>query len=159
MIPITSKGERARELFLSGYNCAQSTAGAFAEEIGLGLDTVLKLAQPFGGGMGRMREVCGTFSGILFTVGQLFGDAVPGSDNKARVYIIVQELADRFKKEQGSLICRDILGLLGADTDPSRPEARTAEYYKKRPCANTCAIAASILESYLKEKEAASPKP
>jgi len=149
---MTPKGERAKELFMEGYNCSQSVAGAFAEEIGLPFETVMKLAQPFGGGMGRMREVCGTFSGMMFVVGQLYGDAAPKSDNKAKVYTIVQELAARFKEERGSLICREILGFAkNHETDPAHPSERNEEFYKKRPCAGVCAAAASILENYLKE--------
>lgn len=152
MTEITPKGERARELFLEGYTCAQSVAGAFAEEMGMPLDTVLRISMPFGGGMGRLREVCGTFSGIVLVVGQLYGDNIPKSPNKAKVYSIVQELAARFKAEYGTIICRELLGELAArDTDPSKPSERTDEYYKKRPCASVCAAAASILETYLAE--------
>lgn len=150
-IPTTPKGEKARELFVAGYNCSQSVAGAFAEEIGLPLDTVLKLAQPFGGGMGRMREVCGTFSGALFVIGQLYGDTDPKSDNKAKVYTIVQELAAEFRAAHGSLICREILGFMkNQETDPAHPSERNEEFYKKRPCAHVCAATASLLEAYLK---------
>jgi C_GCAxxG_C_C family probable redox protein len=153
MMEITKKGECALELFFEGYNCSQSVAGAFADEIGLPLETVLKLSQPFGGGMGRMREVCGTFSGAMFVVGQLWGDAEPKSENKARVYEIVQELAGQFKDEHGSIICREILGLIkGTETDPSHPSERNAEFYKKRPCARVCSETASLLERYINDK-------
>lgn len=152
MIKITQKGERARELFLEGYSCAQSVAGAFAEEMGMPLDTVLRISMPFGGGMGQLREVCGTFSGMVLVVGQLFGDSIPKSPNKGNVYSIVRELAVRFKAEYGTIICRELLGELAArDADPSKPSERTDEYYKKRPCAVVCAAAASILENYLTE--------
>ncbi len=154
MIEITKKGERARELFLAGYNCAQSVAGAFAEELGLPLEMVLKLSQPFGGGMGRLREVCGTFSGVLFVIGQLYGDSEPNSPNKARVYMKVQAIADRFRAEHGSLICREILGFAkDHETDPAHPSERTEEFYRKRPCARVCAVTASILEAYLEEQK------
>lgn len=153
MTEYTKKGERAQELFFAGYNCSQSVAGAFCEEMGLPLDMVLKLSQPFGGGMGRLREVCGTFSGVLFVIGQLYGDTDPKSDNKAKVYTMVQELAARFREEHGSLICREILGFAkNHETDPAHPSERNAEFYKKRPCARVCAAAASILEQYLGEK-------
>lgn len=152
MIEITKKGELALELFKQGYNCSQSVAGAFADEIGLPFETVIKLAQPFGGGMGRMREVCGTFSGMLFAVGQIYGDTDPKSDNKAKVYSIVQELAEQFKNEHGSIICREILGFQkGRETDPAHPSERNSEFYAKRPCAEVCAEAASLLEKYLAE--------
>ena len=148
-IPTTPKGEKARELFVAGYNCSQSVA----EEIGLPLDTVLKLAQPFGGGMGRMREVCGTFSGALFVIGQLYGDTDPKSDNKARVYTIVQELAAEFRAAHGSLICREILGFMkNQETDPAHPSERNEEFYKKRPCAEYVGMCARITEEIIMEK-------
>ena len=154
MITITEKGERAKELFVAGYNCSQAVAGAFAEDMGLPLETVLRLSQPFGGGMGRLREVCGTFSGILFVVGQLYGDSEPNSPNKAEVYKTVQTLAERFKAERGSIICREILGFMkNQETDPAHPSERTEEFYHKRPCAVVCAMAASLLEEYIKERE------
>lgn len=152
MINITEKGVRAKELFLSGYNCAQAVAGAFAEDMEMPLETVLRIAMPFGGGMGRLREVCGAFSGIVFVVGQLYGDAEPQSPNKAAVYAAVQSMSEKFKAEMGSIICREILGLdKDSGTDP-HPSKRTEEYYHKRPCAEVCALAASILEGYIKEK-------
>lgn len=152
---ITEKGEKARALFLSGYNCAQAVAGAFSEEMGLPSEAVLRMTMPFGGGMGRLREVCGAFSGIVFVVGQLWGDAEPQSPNKAAVYAVVQSMSDNFKAEMGSIICREILGLeKDSGTDP-HPSKRTEEYYHKRPCAEICALAASMLEEYIKEKSGA----
>ena len=149
---ITEKGEKARELFLSGYNCAQAVAGAFSEEMGLPSEAVLRMTMPFGGGMGRLREVCGAFSGIVFVVGQLYGDAEPQSPNKAAVYAVVQSMSEKFKAEMGSIICREILSLdKGSGTDP-HPSKRTEEYYHKRPCAEICALAASMLEEYINEK-------
>ncbi len=150
---ITPKGERAKELFLSGYNCAQSVAGAFADEIGLPLERVLRLSQPFGAGFGRLREVCGTFSGMMFVVGELYGDALPNSENKAKIYGRVQELSARFRAANGAFLCRDILGPEFADTNPSSPSARTLEYYLSRPCPMVCARAASILEVWLAEQK------
>lgn len=155
MITITDKGKRAEELFISGYNCSQSVAGAFAEEIGLPLDTVFKLAQPFGGGMGRLREVCGAFSGMLFVIGQLYGDSAPDSPNKAEIYKRVQVVAESFKAEHGSIVCREILELAkNQETDPANPSKRTDAFYKHRPCAFVCAAAASILEEYINEHPA-----
>lgn len=157
MTNITAKGERAKDLFVSGYNCAQSVAGAFADEMGLPLEAVLRISMPFGGGMGRLREVCGAFSGIAFVVGQLYGDAEPNSPNKAAVYAIVQELSVKFKSEMGSIICRDIIGSEeGSKTDPHHPSKRTDEYYHKRPCADVCALAASMLEDYVRDRAEAS---
>ena len=110
MTEITGRGRRAKELFLSGYNCAQSVAGAYADVIGLPETLVLRLSQPFGGGMGRMREVCGTLSGALFVVAQLYGGEDPSTDEekrdgKARVYAVVQDIASSFRAEHGTIIC------------------------------------------------------
>ncbi len=152
MITITDKGRRAEELFVSGYNCSQAVAGAFADELGLPLDTILKLAQPFGGGMGRLREVCGAFSGVLFVIGQLYGDSAPDSKNKAEIYKRVQAIAEQFRAEHGSIVCREILELAkNQETDPANPSKRTDEFYKHRPCSTVCAVAASILDEYINE--------
>ena len=152
MVEITPRGEAARELFLSGCNCAQSVAVAYADVIGLDRDTVMRIAQPFGAGFGRLREVCGTFSGAMFVLGQLYSSSEPNRDNKAYVYSLVQEFAERFYSARGTLLCREILGLSeGEGTDPTNPSERTAEYYASRPCAMVCAETASLLEQFLRE--------
>ncbi len=152
MIIQTEKGQEARRLFESGYNCAQSVAGAFAEEMGLPRDTVFSLASPFGGGMGRMREVCGAVSGMMMVLGMLDGYASPTDlAEKKRVYQTVQELAGQFRSANGSIVCHELLGAEGKDTNTA-PSERTPQYYKKRPCACYVEDAANILAEYLKQK-------
>ena len=148
-----TQGEKAKALFLEGYNCSQAVAGAFCEEMGMDMETVAKIASSFGGGLGRMREVCGCVSGMALAAGALYGysEAKPG-EKKAAHYKLIQELAEEFKKENGSIICRELLAGVNNDTNPV-PEERTAEYYKKRPCADLAAMAADILEKKIREKE------
>lgn len=144
-------GERAKELFLEGYNCSQAVAGAYAEEMGMDFKTVVKMVSSFGGGMGRLREVCGTVSGMFFVVGALYGYNEPKDfEGKKELYGRVQELAGLFRKEAGSIVCRELLGLEGKDTSPT-PSLRTAEYYEKRPCPDMAKLAGDILEEYIRE--------
>lgn len=144
-----SHGEKAKSLFLEGYNCTQAVVGAFCEEMGLDKELALRIASPFGGGMGRLREVCGTVSGMFIVLGYLYGyDDPKDYERKKELYARVQELAGTFKEENGSIICRELLGLKGKDTSPV-PEKRTEDYYKKRPCPGLAAYAANLLEEYL----------
>lgn len=141
-----SHADKARKLFLEGYNCAQAVTLAFAEEMGLDKETAAKLSSSFGGGLGRMREVCGCVSGMALVAGYLYGYADPKAmEEKADHYALIQELAGEFRAQNGSIICRELLAGITSDTDPT-PEARTAAYYKKRPCAELAAAAAEILE-------------
>ena len=147
------KGKEAKELFLQGYNCSQSVVGAYAGRLGMDFDVAMKTASSFGGGMGRLREVCGAVSGMFFVAGALYGYEDPKDpEAKKEHYERIQLLASRFKKEAGSIICRELLGLDGKDTSPT-PSERTEEYYKKRPCPDKVALAAKILEEYIKEEE------
>ena len=152
-------GEKAKDNFLHGYTCAQAVLAAFQDEkwfkeSGLSVETAMKLASSFGGGMGRLREVCGAVSGMFMAFGLAHGfSAPPESQNaKADHYKCIQELAARFREENGSIVCRELLA--GTDNNPGShvPEARTAEYYKKRPCPDLCKCAADILAKYLSEK-------
>ena len=139
----------AAELFLKGYNCAQAVAVAFSDVTGIDKALSSRLACSFGGGMGRMREVCGAVSGMLMVAGVLYGYAEPeeGEIKKAH-YTLVQELAAKFRAEAGSIICREILKNPPSDPNPS---PRTAEYYRQRPCARMVALAAAILDAYIAE--------
>ncbi len=140
--------EKAKALFCEGYNCAQAVLGAFCEELGLPFDTAMKLASSFGGGMGRMREVCGACSGMFMAAGLLYGYGTPETGApKAELYSRIRELADRFRTENGSIICRE---LLEGATVGGTPEARTESYYKKRPCGDYVGCAAAILEEYIR---------
>lgn len=142
---------KARELFEGGYNCAQSVFAAFCDETGLDMETALKLSSSFGGGIGRLREVCGAVSGMLMAAGMKYGYAgAQDDDAKAEHYQRVQALAYRFKDIRGSYICRELLGLDGPD-DP-RPSPRTQDYYKTRICGDCVACAAEILDEYIHKK-------
>ena len=142
-------GIKAAELFLSGYNCAQSVAVAFHEELGLTEGQAAKMASAFGGGMGRMREVCGAVSGMLLVLSWLYGYDTPGDDASKKVlYTQVQELAAKFREENGSIICREILK--NPPSDPN-PTPRTADFYAKRPCAKMVMTAARLMEEFLEE--------
>lgn len=145
--------ERAAELFTEGYNCAQAVLGAYAEELGLPTDTAMKLSSSFGGGIGRMREVCGACSGMFMAAGLLYGYDTPETGApKMALYENIRELADRFKEENGSIICRELLG--GSPEVGGTPEARTEQYYKKRPCVEYVRSAAAILEKFIEENKA-----
>ncbi len=154
-----TREEKARKLFLEGYNCCQAVAVAFEEELGLDRETIARMASAFGGGMGRMREVCGCFSGVIMTAGALKGYSDPkAKEEKAKLYAWIQELAAEFKKDNGSIICRELLGgKIAKDTSPA-PEERTEEYYKKRPCPELAGYAAGLLERKLKEETAEEKK-
>ena len=143
------RGERAYTLFLEGYNCSQAVVAAFSDELGIPLETAVRLASPFGGGMGRLREVCGAFSGMMVVFGLLYGYDEPGHhEKKTALYKDVQALAAKFRKKNGALVCREILGLRAGASDPT-PEVRTPEYYRTRPCPRIAAAAADLLQEYL----------
>lgn len=136
--------ERARALFLSGLNCAQAVAVAFSEATGLDEKTMSKVAVGFGGGLARLREVCGALSGSMIALG-----CIKENEGKQSVYVHGQELAYEFREKNGSIICRELLGLgKNAETSPV-PEQRTEKYYKKRPCADIVTDAAKTLSEYL----------
>ena len=142
-------GLKAAELFLSGYNCAQAVAVAFTDVTGLTEQQAAKMASAFGGGMGRMREVCGAVSGMLLVLSYVYGYDTPGDDvSKKRLYGQVQALAAAFRAENGSIICREILK--NPPSDPN-PTPRTAEFYAKRPCAKMVMTAARLLEQFMEE--------
>ena len=137
----------AAELFLKDYNCAQAVAVALCDVTGMEPAQAARMAAPFGGGMGRMREVCGAVSGMLMVLGNLYGYDTPGDDKiKMEHYALVQQLAGKFQAENGSIICREILKNPPSDPNPS---PRTAEYYAQRPCAKMVYTAAQILEEYI----------
>ena len=142
-------GIYAAELFLKGYNCAQAVAVAFCDVTGLEPEFAAKMASSFGGGMGRMREVCGAVSGMLMVAGLLYGYDTPGDDvSKKAHYTLVQELAGSFREKNGSIVCREILKNPPSDPNPS---PRTEEYYRVRPCARMVLTAANILDAYIQD--------
>lgn len=138
--------EIAENHFVEGYNCAQAVVLAFNDVIGADSESLLKLSSSFGGGMGRMREVCGAVSGMFIVAGLLKGYSSPDDvDGKKEQYALVQKLAAKFKEKNGSIICRDLLGAKLAASTPT-PYVRTPEYYTTRPCAKLVGDAAEILE-------------
>lgn len=147
-----TRGERANALFYKGYNCAQAVVCSFCEELHMTAPDAARLASGFGGGMGRLREVCGAVSGMVLVANLLYGDGCEKDYNKKKEhYARVQALAGAYRAQTGSIVCRELLGLKTAGADAPQPEKRTAEYYKKRPCPQLCALAADILDDYLQK--------
>ncbi|MGM9642331.1 MAG: C-GCAxxG-C-C family protein [Eubacteriales bacterium] len=154
MSEMTVHEARAAELFLSGAVCAQAVFCAFCDLHGLDFETAARISSSMGGGVGRLREVCGAFCGAAMAMGLLYGFAVPPKKGeKAEHYGRVQELAAAYRERQGSIICRDILsarmGENAVCADPT-PDERTPEYYEKRPCLDAVKLAARLLDEYIK---------
>lgn len=148
---MSDHAELARDLFLQGYNCAQAVVCAFGDVTGLDIDVAARIASSFGGGLARMREVCGTVSGAALVLGLVRGYSDPKDfEAKKAHYRLVQEFARRFSQQSGSIVCRELLsGISVAPGDD--PEARTPEYYKKRPCPQLALQAAKILDEMLNQ--------
>ncbi|MBR3836192.1 MAG: C_GCAxxG_C_C family protein [Clostridia bacterium] len=147
---MSERVERAVELFKSGFNCSQSVFAAFAGEFGMDEETALKVSAGLGGGVGRSREVCGAVSAAAMLVGFKYG-ATDGDDAEAkqRCYQVVQQIIAEFRQDNPSIVCRELLELNeGAHTDP-KPEARTQQYYQKRPCVQLVEDAARAVEKIL----------
>ncbi len=153
---LNQRVERAVEYFMAGYGCCQSVVAAFADLYGLDELQAKKIAAGFGGGVGRLRMMCGAVSGIVMLVGLDCGQTEGGDrDGKSACYKVVQQLLAQSEAENGSLICAEILGLKGHEKAHSSYVAspRTAEYYKQRPCAAKVESAARIFANYLRQKE------
>ena len=137
--------------FKSGYNCAQSVVAAFAPYYDFTEEQAFRMSASFGGGIGRMRQTCGAACGMFLLAGLNCG-ATEGADNagKSHNYAVVQRLARAFEEENGSLVCAELLGLKKPEGSP-QAEARTAQYYKKRPCAKMVETAARLFADYLLE--------
>jgi len=155
-LELDKRVERAVENFMAGYGCCQSVVAAFADLYGLDDTLAKKVAAGFGGGVGRLRMMCGAVSGIVMLVGLDCGQT-EGSDRegKSACYKVVQELLAKSKEQNGSLICAEILGLKGYEKAANNyvASARTVEYYKTRPCAAKVESAARIFADYLREKQ------
>ena len=150
-----TRKEKAMQSFLDGYNCSQCMILAFEDVIkthsDIDVEMALKIASPFGGGMGRLREVCGSVSGMFMILGYILGYSEPGDyEGKKVLYEHIQELAKRYEAANGSIICRELLGL-NVKRQEATPEKRTEEYYKNRPCTEKIGSAAEILEAYIIE--------
>ena len=145
-----TRKEKAMAYFRQGYNCAQAVVLAFADLTDMDEATLSRMSCSFGGGMGRLREVCGTVTGMFLVTGLLRGyDGAETGEVKAAHYARIQALAKEFEKQNGSIVCRDLLALRQKHRDDPTPEARTEAYYAGRPCAELVGSAAEILENYL----------
>lgn len=145
-----TRKENAIAYFKEGYNCSQAVVLSFKDELNMDDKSLLLIASSFGGGMGRLREVCGAVSGMFIVAGLLMGYSTPNAKlEKTEHYKRIQELANEFREKNKYIVCRDLLGISGGQ--PPTPDARTKEYYKKRPCADLVGDAAEIVENYLVE--------
>lgn len=144
-IDIEARVKRARELFLSGYNCAQSVFMAYSDLYGMDEEFAATVSASFGGGMGRLREVCGAVSGMSL-LASFISPAADPTQRAARSanYALVQEFAEAFRAENGAIVCRELLGLSQQKDEPM-PSERNAEYYRKRPCVEYVACAARVV--------------
>ena len=143
---MTEKQRMAAELFMQGYNCAQSVCGAFADELGISRETLLAAGAAFGGGFARTRNLCGAVSAIGLVISLAEGKSMP--DDRGDVYRTVRAYTDRFASRFGSLNCGELLKNVGGITRTPDPDPRCEEYYAKRPCAAFVAEAAALLEEY-----------
>ena len=151
---------RGVQLFKQGYNCSQSVTLAFADWYGVPEGLMARISASFGGGIGRMRETCGTASGIFMLAGLEVASEEPSQETKAHNYAVVQQLADDFKAQTGgTIICRELLrGYVKDVSIAPTPEARTDEYYKKRPCVKMVELAIRIYMKYLENNTHNAPK-
>lgn len=151
---IQQRVERAKELFHQGFNCSQAVFAACADIYGIEDEALaLRLAASFGGGIGRMRQTCGAACGMFMLAGLENGSAIEGdAEGKKQNYALVQSLAEKFKQENGSLICSELLGIAPKPQDPA-PEARTEAYYRKRPCVEMVASAVRIFLEFKVNKQ------
>lgn len=149
-----TRAEIAKQKFNNGYNCAQAVAIAFSDLIGLTEPQAAKMVSGFGGGLGRQREVCGSVLGMSFVISCLYGyDNPKAFDSKKQLYSEIQQCSNEFKKQNGSIICRELLGIEQKLSITPTPEKRTQEYYQKRPCAELVECSAAILENFINSKE------
>lgn len=148
---IQQRVDKATALFKQGFNCSQAVFAACADIYGIADEALaLRLAASFGGGIGRMRETCGAACGMFMLAGLENGSATPGdAEGKKQNYALVQKLAAKFKDENGSLICSELLGIAPKPQEPT-PETRTNAYYQKRPCVE---MVASAVRIYLENLE------
>lgn len=151
---MVNHAEQARELFYQGYNCAQAVFCAYCDEMGMELEEAARLASSFGGGVGRLRELCGALSGAELALGFLRGYSDPGNQTeKTAHYAQVRELAERFRVRNGAIICRELLKDVKT-TPGGEPEPRTPTFYATRPCLRLVGEAAGILEELLRASPA-----
>jgi C_GCAxxG_C_C family probable redox protein len=143
-----SRIEKAAALFKAGSTCSQSVVAAYSDLFGLDGKTAMRVSCGLGAGVGRLREVCGAVSGMAVLAGLKHGGETPDAEAKKKTYEAVQAMAEAFRQRNGSIVCRDLLGLERPENDPA-PSARTETYYKKRPCLALVEDAAAIVERFL----------
>ncbi len=141
--------EKARDLFVQGYNCSQAVVAAYCDVTGLDFETSLKISSSFGAGMGKMRSVCGAVTGMFIVAGLLWGNIDPDTASKEKHYTLIQQMAQRFKDEHNTIVCMELLKNLKTDTAP-KPDERTEDYYKVRPCVRFVECACDILDDIIK---------
>lgn len=141
--------DKACDLFINGANCAQAVFAAFAEPLNMDEELCLRLSSTFGGGMGKLREVCGAVSGMFMVAGVLRGYGENDDQRKMETYALVQDMASQFKAQHGTIICRELLELPSAVPSSPYPTKRDDEFYKTRPCLHFVETAAHIAESLL----------
>lgn len=145
-----ARADRAREMFLQGYNCSQAVVGAFADLFGYDPQTAMKFAEGLGGGLGRMRLTCGAVSATAVLAGMKMSSGQPGDlQRRGEIYAVIRQMAEEFKANNGSIICAELLGSALPKDDSPIPEARTPDYYKRRPCADKIYQCALLVEKYL----------
>ena len=139
--------EKARELFLKGYNCSQAVFVAFSDVTGLSEEQAFLISTSFGGGMGHTGEACGAVTGMYMAAGMIFGYKDPAdTEAKNNHYKLVKKLSDEFKAEFSSKTrCPELLANLGK----GEYFIPNADEYKKRPCLIFVEKAAEILENLL----------
>lgn len=148
-----TRADKAKEYFQSGYNCAQAVALAFSDLTDMSGEQIARLTSGYGGGIGRMREVCGSISGMVFIMNYLYGYTDPkDNQSKKELYSEIQKCAKEFEKENGSIVCRELLGLSEKGASSPTPEERSENYYRKRPCSELVHCSAQILENYIETK-------
>ena len=148
---MSKQGDAAYAWFLKGYNCSQSVVAAFAPQLGLTEEMALRLSAGFGAGIGRMREVCGAFCGVVTVLSMVYADPTDPKD-KSRMYALVQQAAEQYRTRNGggSINCRELLAKAGAaPAGGTAAEDRTADYYKKRPCPELCRICADLCAEFI----------
>lgn len=147
---MSKQGDAAYAWFLKGYNCSQSVVAAFAPQLGLTEEMALRLSAGFGAGIGRMREVCGAFCGVVTVLSMVYADPADPKD-KSRMYALVQQAAEQYRaRNGGSIICRELLAKAGAaPAGGTAAEERTADYYKKRPCPELCRLCADLCAEFI----------
>ncbi len=145
------RAELAKKYFTDGYNCAQAVVLAFCDELDIDKNTALALSSSFGGGVGRLREVCGAVSGMCIVAGLKYGYISPtDKEKKSDHYALIQELAKEFENKNSSIICKT---LIGQEKTTHVPDDRTEQYYHKRPCADLVYDAAEIMQNMIDKKE------